>query len=289
MYLPDGSPRPIEDAPPLKALKGENIKNMEEIVRNPTTNELRYRQVNASPVKDTNNNIIGSISLVRDITDHKKTLDALMESEEKYRNLFNTMDEGFAIGEMIFDENCKPVDYYLIVVNPTFEKFIGLSKEQLIGKSITSVLPNISTKAIESFGNTVRTGKPFKFENYSQDLDKWYRNFGYKIRNNQFGCLTVDITESKKTEEKLKIAVSNAERHANELNITIESIADGVVIYNKNGDIVQINDVARKYFADNDLDSEDNLIERVKEVCLVILRSNTIKEQKCTGLPSFTR
>ena len=265
VYLPDGSPRPVEEAPPLRALKGENIRNMQEIVRNPTSNELRYRQVNASPVKDANKNIIGSISLVRDITDHKKTIEALKESEEKYRNLFNTMDEGFAIGEMIFDENGKPVDYYLIEVNPTFEKFIGLSKEQLIGKSITSALPNVSTRAIESFGNTVRTGKPFQFENYSQDLDRWYRNSGYKIRNNQFGCLTVDITESKKIEEKLKIAVSNAERHANELNITIESIADGVVIYNKNGDIVQINDVARKYFVDNKLDSKDKLIERVKK------------------------
>ena len=233
-------------------------------LKNPGDNQFKWLLVSAIPILNKDNSINRIICTYYDITSRKKDVENLKESEEKYRNLFNTMNEGFAIGEMIFDENGKPVDYYLIEVNPTFEKFIGLSKEQLIGKSITSVLPNISTQAIESFGNTVRTGKPFQFENYSHDLDKWYWNFGYKTRNNQFGCLSVDITESKKTEEKLKIAVSNAERHANELNITIESIVDGVVIYNKNGDIVQINDVARKYFADNKLDSKDNLIDRVK-------------------------
>jgi PAS domain S-box-containing protein len=72
VYRPDGTPRPVEEAPTLRALEGEITKNEEEIIRTPATGELRYRQVSAAPVKDANGNIIGSVAVVRDITDLKK-------------------------------------------------------------------------------------------------------------------------------------------------------------------------------------------------------------------------
>ncbi|MFA6471359.1 MAG: PAS domain S-box protein, partial [Candidatus Latescibacterota bacterium] len=72
VYHLDGSPRPIEEAAPLKALKGETVKNQEEIIRTPATGELRYRQVSASPVRVSSGNIIGSVSVVRDITESKR-------------------------------------------------------------------------------------------------------------------------------------------------------------------------------------------------------------------------
>lgn len=73
VYRPDGSPRPPEDAQPLRALKGEAISNEEEVVRMPPTGELRYRQVSACPVRDGYGDIIGSVTVVRDITEPKKT------------------------------------------------------------------------------------------------------------------------------------------------------------------------------------------------------------------------
>jgi len=72
VYRADGTPRPVEEAPPLRALKGETIKNEEEIIRSPSNGELIHRQVSASPVKDADGNIIGSVSVVRDITEIKK-------------------------------------------------------------------------------------------------------------------------------------------------------------------------------------------------------------------------
>jgi PAS domain S-box-containing protein len=72
IYQPDGIVRPLEDAPPLRALKGEVVKNQEEVVRTPAKGEIRYRQVNASPVRDTAGRIIGSVSVVRDITERKR-------------------------------------------------------------------------------------------------------------------------------------------------------------------------------------------------------------------------
>jgi PAS domain S-box-containing protein len=85
IYRPDGSPRPAEEAPPLRALRGEVVTNQEEIIRTPVSGELRYRQVSSAPVRDTGGNIIGSVSVVRDITDLKKVEEALRESEERVR------------------------------------------------------------------------------------------------------------------------------------------------------------------------------------------------------------
>ena len=79
VYRPDGSPRPVEEAPPLRALKGEIVKNQEEIIRTPASGELRYRQVSSAPVRDSEGNIIGSVSVVRDITELKQLQNRLQE------------------------------------------------------------------------------------------------------------------------------------------------------------------------------------------------------------------
>ncbi|XHH09968.1 MAG: ATP-binding protein [Candidatus Bathyarchaeia archaeon] len=91
VYDSNGSKRPIDKAPPLRALKGEIVQD-EEIVRMPTSGELRYRQVNAVPVRDRNGNIIGSISVVRDITELKKAEEALRKSEERQAFLLKLSD-----------------------------------------------------------------------------------------------------------------------------------------------------------------------------------------------------
>jgi PAS domain S-box-containing protein len=72
VFRPDGSPRPVQEAPPLRALEGETVTDQEEIVRLPLSGELRYRLVNASPVRDAQRTIIGCVSVVRDITNRKR-------------------------------------------------------------------------------------------------------------------------------------------------------------------------------------------------------------------------
>src|SRR5580765_1976250 len=63
---------------------------------------------------------------IRDITTRKKTEEALRQSEERYRTLFNSIDEGFCVIEMLFDGNDKPQDYRFLEVNPSFEQQTGM-------------------------------------------------------------------------------------------------------------------------------------------------------------------
>jgi PAS domain S-box-containing protein len=89
VFRSDGSPRPSEETPPLRALRGEIVTNQEEIIRMPANGELRYRQVSSSPVRDGEGNIIGAVSVVRDITEHKQMEEALCKSRDELEQRVN--------------------------------------------------------------------------------------------------------------------------------------------------------------------------------------------------------
>ena len=58
----------------------------------------------------------------------------LTQSEDRYRMLFDTMTEGFALHEIITDEQGRPCDYRFLEVNPAFERLTGLKRNDLIGR-----------------------------------------------------------------------------------------------------------------------------------------------------------
>ena len=88
---PDGTPRPFSEAPPVRALTGEIVRDEEQIVRVPRTGELRYRQVSSAPVRDTEGKIIGSVSVVRDVTDRRLRQQERQSMEDQRQQLISTL------------------------------------------------------------------------------------------------------------------------------------------------------------------------------------------------------
>ena len=82
VFCADGTPRPVADAPALRALRGEFLMNEEEVIRTPSSGELRHRQVSAAPVRNNAGEIIGSVSVVRDITEQKREAQRLIQALE---------------------------------------------------------------------------------------------------------------------------------------------------------------------------------------------------------------
>jgi len=65
----------------------------------------------------------------------KKTEEALINSEEKYRTLYSSMNEGVAIHDVIYNSHNEAIDYVLKDINPAYEKIVGLKKNDVINKT----------------------------------------------------------------------------------------------------------------------------------------------------------
>jgi PAS domain S-box-containing protein len=153
---------------------------------------------------------------IRDITKRKEVEHALRESEERYRNLFNSIDEGFCIVEMIFDKRQKPVDYRFLEVNPSFHKQSGLSK--VTGKRMRELVSDLESHWYETFGKVALTGKPVRFINEAKGLDnRWFDVYAFPIGRSEerkVAILFTDISERRRSETALLAAKNEIGQHA---------------------------------------------------------------------------
>jgi PAS domain S-box-containing protein len=120
-----------------------------------------------------------------------------------YLQLFNEMVSGFAVHEMIYDENGNPCDYRYLAVNPAFEKLTGLKSIEIVGKSIKEVIPTIEEYWINTFGEVAKTGTPVSYENYAEELGKYYETVAYSPGKDKFAVVFNDITQRVKSRDEL--------------------------------------------------------------------------------------
>ncbi|MCX8028033.1 MAG: cache domain-containing protein [Thermodesulfovibrionales bacterium] len=131
-----------------------------------------------------------------DMIQRRLALELALESTSvEYSRLFEKMIDGFALHEMIFDDEGNPKDYRFISVNPAFERLTGLKKEDIVGKTVLEVLPDTEYYWIETYGNVVKTGQTVNFDSYSGALGKYFEVTAYKHSENKFATIFVDVTE----------------------------------------------------------------------------------------------
>ena len=160
-----------------------------------------------------------------DLIERTQAEERLRDSEERYRVLFNSIDEGFCVVEMIFDQHQKPVDYRFLHVNPAFGKQTGLQNVQ--GKTIRELVPLYENHWLETYGKVALTGEPVRFQNRAEQLRRWYDVYAFRFgaaANRQVAVLFNDITERKQSEQHVQFLMNElAHRGQNQLAI-IQSI-----------------------------------------------------------------
>jgi len=133
-----------------------------------------------------------------------KAVEELRQSEERYRTMFSSMTEAFALHEIICDADGVPMDYRFLEINPAFEKQTTLPRDKVVGRLVSEVLPGIGLEWIETYGKVALTGTPVRFENYSAPLERYYDVYAFSPAPQQFATLFSDITERRRAEEALR-------------------------------------------------------------------------------------
>ena len=153
----------------------------------------------------------------------------LRTNEERYRGLFTSMDNGFALNEIICDNDGKPIDYRFVEVNPSFEKVSGMPREKLIGKRAKEVLQGGDDDWLEQFGSVALTGQPKRFEKFSQKTCRWFATDSYSPAPGKFAVVTQEITERKQMEIALTKANSELREKYDEITKLQEKLREQAI------------------------------------------------------------
>jgi PAS domain S-box-containing protein len=167
--------------------------------------EYRWFLVRAVPLRDEQGKILKWYGILADITERKCAEVELRESEQNYRMLFESIDEGFCTIEVLFDQNEKPVDYRFLQISPSFERQTGI--RNAVGRRMREIAPQHEEHWFEIYGRIALTGEPMRFENEAKQLGRWYDVYAFRVedpKRRRVGILFNDITERKRAEAEAR-------------------------------------------------------------------------------------
>lgn len=130
----------------------------------------------------------------------------LRESEARYRTLFDSMDQGYCVIEVLFDENGGAVDYAFLEVNQAFEKETGLHGAQ--GKRMRDLAPEHEAHWFEIYGKVAVTGESVRFVNEAKAIGgRWFDVYAFRIgkpEDHRVAVLFRDVSANRRAEEALR-------------------------------------------------------------------------------------
>ena len=132
-----------------------------------------------------------------------QSISLLSQSEVRYRSLFESMSEGFALQEIILDDNGHPIDYRFLDINRAFETLTGLQRTDLIGRRVREVIPGIEAHWIKRYGEVALHGQAIRFEQFDSTFGRYFQIHAYSPRVGTFAVIFSDVTERRQTEREL--------------------------------------------------------------------------------------
>jgi PAS domain S-box-containing protein len=179
--------------------------------------EYRHVLSRGIPMLDAVGRVKEWVGYIEDISERKRT-------EERYRGLFTSMQEGLLLAELIEDGPNGLIDFRYLEMNPAAEQILGISRDQVVGKTAREIIPNVREDLLKMYAEVVRTGEPIRSEVFEPMVNQYHENFGFRPASGQVAVLFWDITERKQIEEALRASEAREHSRAEELATLMEAV-----------------------------------------------------------------
>ena len=200
------------------------------------TGEYRFQRRNGTyaevldrgqVIRNAQGKVVRMIGAMLDLTRMRTAETALRQSEERFRTILETVESAFAIVQVKFDADDRPIDYRFVEANPAFERQAGVN---LRGKWVTEFAPDLEQFWFDTYGHVAKTGEPATFENYAEAFKRWFDVRAVSVgdrADRQIAIIFSDVTERRNAQERL--LVSEAVARANVERVQL-ALAAGAII-----------------------------------------------------------
>jgi PAS domain S-box-containing protein len=178
-------------------------------------------------IRDADGRAVRMIGAMLDLTGIRGAEAALRKSEERFGTILESIDAAFAIVQVKFDADDRPVDYRFVEANPAFELQAGVN---LRGKWVTEFAPDLERFWFETYGHVARTGEPANFESYAEAFKRWFDVRALRVgdpADRQIAILFSDVTARREAEERLRASEALARENIERVQL---ALAAGAII-----------------------------------------------------------